>query len=55
MVFLLHFVFPSEQVKLTIMIEDPREVQRRKELDIEDGRGCSREDLANALVEVTGT
>jgi hypothetical protein len=34
------------------MIEDPREVQRRKELDIEDGRGCSREDLANALVEI---
>jgi len=40
------------EVKLTIMIEDPREVQRRKELDIEDGRGCSREDLANALVEI---
>lgn len=40
------------EVKLTIMIEDPREVQRRQELDIEDGRGCSREDLANALVEI---
>jgi len=37
------------------MIEDPHEVQRRKELDIEDGGGCSREDLANALVEVMGT
>lgn len=40
------------QVKLTIMIEDPREVERRKELGIEDDRGCSKEDMALALVEV---
>ena len=34
------------------MIEDPRDVERRRQLGIEDDRGCSREDMANALVEV---
>lgn len=34
------------------MIEDPREAERRKQLGVEDERGCSREDLGNALNEV---
>lgn len=40
------------EIRLTVMIEDPREVERRRQLGLEDDRGCSREDLANALVEV---
>ncbi|OAE25772.1 hypothetical protein AXG93_4368s2320 [Marchantia polymorpha subsp. ruderalis] len=40
------------EVRLTIMIEDPRDVERRKQLGIEDDRGCSREDLGAALMEV---
>jgi hypothetical protein len=34
------------------MIEDPREVERRRQLGIEDERGCSKEDMAVALQEV---
>ncbi|KAJ7556664.1 hypothetical protein O6H91_05G092600 [Diphasiastrum complanatum] len=41
-----------KEVKLTIVIEDPREVERRRQLGIEDERGCSRDDMANALVDV---
>ncbi|KAL3700752.1 hypothetical protein R1sor_018774 [Riccia sorocarpa] len=40
------------EVRLTVMIEDPREVERRRQLGIEDDRGCSREDLGNALLDV---
>ncbi|KAL2650981.1 hypothetical protein R1flu_019109 [Riccia fluitans] len=40
------------EVRLTVMIEDPREVERRRQLGIEDDRGCSKEDMANALLEV---
>ncbi|KAG0604399.1 hypothetical protein M758_10G169600 [Ceratodon purpureus] len=40
------------EVRLTIMIEDPREVERRRQLGIEDERGCSKEDMAVALQEV---
>lgn len=40
------------EVRLTIMIEDPRDVERRKLLNIEDDRGCSREELGIALQEV---
>eukprot|EP00897_Mesotaenium_endlicherianum_P006704 jgi/Mesen1/6061/ME000031S05334 len=40
------------ELRLTVMIEDPREVERRRQLGIEDERGCSREDLADALLEV---
>lgn len=41
------------QVKLTIMIEDPREVERRTLLGIEDPDGPTREDLVAALEEVS--
>ncbi|KAG7532721.1 hypothetical protein ISN45_Aa08g003810 [Arabidopsis thaliana x Arabidopsis arenosa] len=40
------------EVKLTIMIEDPREVERRRLLGIEDADTPSREDLAEALEQV---
>lgn len=43
---------PFNEVRLTVMIEDPREVERRKRLGIEDERGCSREDLGAALLDV---
>jgi hypothetical protein len=41
------------QVRLTIMIEDPREEERREELAVENERGCSRDDMAAALVDVS--
>ncbi|KAH7544851.1 hypothetical protein FEM48_Zijuj01G0029900 [Ziziphus jujuba var. spinosa] len=40
------------EVKLTIMIEDPREVERRRLLGIEDPDTPTREDLAEALEQV---
>ncbi|KAJ8425592.1 hypothetical protein Cgig2_027150 [Carnegiea gigantea] len=40
------------EVKLTIMIEDPREVERRRLLGIDDSDAPSREDLVEALEEV---
>ena len=40
------------QTRLAIMIEDPREVERRRQLGIEADIGCSREDLGEALAEV---
>ncbi|PIA37597.1 hypothetical protein AQUCO_03000276v1 [Aquilegia coerulea] len=40
------------EVKLTIMIEDPREVERRRLLGIEDPDSPTREDLVDALDEV---
>lgn len=40
------------EVKLTVMIEDPREVERRRLLGIEDPDAPTREDLAAALEEV---
>ncbi|KAK3189100.1 hypothetical protein Dsin_028661 [Dipteronia sinensis] len=40
------------EVKLTIMIEDPREVERKRLLGIEDSDGPTREELADVLVEV---
>uniref|UniRef100_A0A803N5X1 Uncharacterized protein n=1 Tax=Chenopodium quinoa TaxID=63459 RepID=A0A803N5X1_CHEQI len=39
-------------VKLTIMIEDPREVERRRLIGIDDSDGPTREDLVAALEEV---
>ena len=35
------------------MIEDPREEERREEFAVENERGCSREDMAAALVDVS--
>ncbi|KAF3450107.1 hypothetical protein FNV43_RR06187 [Rhamnella rubrinervis] len=40
------------EVKLTIMIEDPREVERRRLLGIEDPDSPTRDDLATTLEEV---
>lgn len=40
------------QVRLTVMIEDPREVERRRLLGIEDPDAPTREDLAAALDQV---
>ncbi|KAK9756158.1 hypothetical protein RND81_01G077500 [Saponaria officinalis] len=40
------------EVKLTISIEDPRELERRRLLGIDDSDGPSREDLVAALEEV---
>ncbi|ESQ39542.1 hypothetical protein EUTSA_v10000983mg [Eutrema salsugineum] len=40
------------EVKLTIMIEDPRELEKRRLLGIEDEDAPSREDLAEALEQV---
>ncbi|KAH7841818.1 hypothetical protein Vadar_034647 [Vaccinium darrowii] len=40
------------EVKLTIMIEDPREVERRRLLGIDDSEAPTRDDLAAVLEEV---
>ncbi|CAO2197283.1 unnamed protein product [Urochloa humidicola] len=40
------------EVKLTIMIEDPRYIERKRTLGIEDPDEITRDDLADALVEV---
>ncbi|XP_073157183.1 ycf3-interacting protein 1, chloroplastic [Henckelia pumila] len=40
------------EVKLTIMIEDPRDVERRRLLGIDDENAPTRDDLADALVQV---
>lgn len=40
------------EVKLTISIEDPREIERRRLLGIEDIDGPTRDDLVDALEEV---
>jgi len=40
------------EVRLTIMIEDPREAEQMMQLGVEDARGCTREDMAAALVDV---
>lgn len=42
----------SLQVRLTIMIEDPREVERRRLLEIEDADAPTRDDLVAALDQV---
>jgi hypothetical protein len=42
----------AKQVKLTIMIEDPRDIERKRTLGIEDPDEITRDDLADALVEV---
>ncbi|XP_052182884.1 ycf3-interacting protein 1, chloroplastic [Diospyros lotus] len=40
------------EVKLTVLIEDPREVERRRLLGIDDSDAPTREDLVAALEEV---
>ncbi|KMT14759.1 hypothetical protein BVRB_4g075250 [Beta vulgaris subsp. vulgaris] len=40
------------EVKLTIMIEDPREVERKRLIGIDDSDGPTREELVAALEEV---
>ncbi|KAK8918851.1 hypothetical protein KSP39_PZI021488 [Platanthera zijinensis] len=41
-----------DEVKLTIMIEDPRDVERKRMLGIEDADEVTRDDLASALEDV---
>lgn len=43
---------PPLQVKLTIMIEDPRDIERKRLLGIEDPDEVTRDDLAAALEDV---
>lgn len=40
------------EIKLTVMIEDPRARERRENLNIESDSGVSRDELAAALTEV---
>lgn len=40
------------EVKLTIMIEDPREIERKRLLGIDDSETPTREDLAEVLEEI---
>ncbi|CAN4087113.1 unnamed protein product [Withania somnifera] len=40
------------EVKLTIMIEDPRDVERRRLLGIDDENAPTRDDLASCLEEI---
>ncbi|EOX96810.1 hypothetical protein QUC31_015981 [Theobroma cacao] len=40
------------EVKLTVMIEDPREVERRRLLGIEDPDAPTRDDLVDALEQI---
>lgn len=40
------------EVKLTVLIEDPRDVERRRLLGIDDENAPTRDDLADALVQV---
>ncbi|KAK6118551.1 hypothetical protein DH2020_047707 [Rehmannia glutinosa] len=48
----LEYVSQIKRVKLTIMIEDPRDVERRRLLGIDDENAPTRDDLAAALVQV---
>ena len=41
------------QIKLTVMIEDPRDAERRRLLGIDDENAPTRDDLADALEEVS--
>lgn len=41
------------KVKLTIAIEDPRDVERKRLQGIDESDGPSREDLVTALEEVS--
>ncbi|XP_047955431.1 ycf3-interacting protein 1, chloroplastic [Salvia hispanica] len=40
------------EVKLTVLIEDPRDVERRRLLGIDDENAPTRDELADALVQV---
>ncbi|XP_075105773.1 uncharacterized protein LOC107829609 isoform X2 [Nicotiana tabacum] len=48
----LEHVAQVKRVKLTIMIEDPRDVERRRLLGLDDENAPTRDDLADALEEV---
>eukprot|EP00270_Netrium_digitus_P012196 TRINITY_DN3941_c0_g1_i3.p1 TRINITY_DN3941_c0_g1~~TRINITY_DN3941_c0_g1_i3.p1 ORF type:complete len:308 (-),score=49.47 TRINITY_DN3941_c0_g1_i3:101-1024(-) len=41
-----------QEVRLTLMIEDPREAERRRQMGIENESGCSRDEIADALIDV---
>lgn len=46
---LLSIIF---QIKLTVIIEDPRDIERKRLLGIEDPDDVTRDDLASALEDV---
>ncbi|GMP71257.1 hypothetical protein CsSME_00029740 [Camellia sinensis var. sinensis] len=48
----LEYISQIKRVKLTVMIEDPREVERRRLIGIDDSETPTREDLADVLQEV---
>eukprot|EP00475_Leptophrys_vorax_P001717 TRINITY_DN10952_c0_g1_i1.p1 TRINITY_DN10952_c0_g1~~TRINITY_DN10952_c0_g1_i1.p1 ORF type:complete len:312 (+),score=20.60 TRINITY_DN10952_c0_g1_i1:74-937(+) len=41
-----------QEMRLTLLIEDPREAERRRQMGIENESGCSRDEIAAAFVEV---
>lgn len=41
-----------QEIRLILLIEDPREAERRRQMGIENESGCSRDEIADAFVEV---
>ncbi|CAI5471674.1 unnamed protein product, partial [Closterium sp. Yama58-4] len=41
-----------QEIRLVLMIEDPRESERRRQMGIENESGCSRDEIADAFREV---
>ncbi|CAI7794608.1 unnamed protein product [Closterium sp. NIES-53] len=41
-----------QEIRLVLMIEDPREAERRRQMGIENESGCSRDEIADAFREV---
>ncbi|CAI5962636.1 unnamed protein product [Closterium sp. NIES-65] len=41
-----------QEIRLVLMIEDPREAERRRQMGIENESGCSRDEIADAFLEV---
>ncbi|CAI5474097.1 unnamed protein product [Closterium sp. Yama58-4] len=40
-----------QEIRLVLMIEDPREAERRRQMGIENESGCSRDEIADAFLE----
>ncbi|CAI5994535.1 unnamed protein product [Closterium sp. NIES-65] len=43
-----------QEIRLVLMIEDPREAERRRQMGIENESGCSRDEIADAFRERSG-
>ncbi|CAI5521012.1 unnamed protein product, partial [Closterium sp. Naga37s-1] len=41
-----------QEIRLVLMIEDPREAEQRRQMGIENESGCSRDEIADAFREV---